>query len=77
MTTSWSLVTHGQFAAAMRTNAGGVALAAVALVGGLGCLIAGIRGLWPNAVSDVRMLVVMLIVMAIILTDWMIRLAGS
>ena len=77
MTTSWSLLTHGQIGAALATNSGGVALAVVAFIGGMGSVGAGIRGLWPNAVTDVRMLVTMLIVMAIIVTDWMIRLAGS
>lgn len=77
MTTAWALAMDGRLLAALEANTGGVALAATAFIGGPACLVFGLRGRWPAAVTEWRMLVGMLVIVAIILTDWMIRLAGS
>lgn len=77
MTTSWALATQGRLGAALATNSAGVVLAAIALVGGAASIVFAIRGAWPSRLSAPTMLAAMLTLIAIVVTDWMIRLAGS
>ncbi len=75
MTTSWSHMMRGQVASAVRANAGGALLAAVAAVCGPWMLASGIWGRWLW--GPPRELPTMIVGIAIIVTtviDWSVRL---
>jgi hypothetical protein len=75
MTTSWSHMMRGQVASAVRANAGGALLAAVAAVYGPWMLASGIWGRWlwgpprefPTMIGGIAIIVTTVI-------DWSVRL---
>ena len=76
MTTSWSHATHGQWRQALAANVGGTLLAALALAVAPLCVISAVRGRWLIAFpSDWALAAGALVLAAMTLLDWAIRLA--
>ena len=75
MTTAWAHATHARLADALRANAAGTLLAAVALVVAPGALIVAARGkrpAWQPGETTIAGLAVVLT--GLVLFEWMIRL---
>ncbi len=76
MTTSWALATHGRLAEALRVHASGTLLAAASAVASVGAMIVAARGRWfAWHASDTAMTVVGLVAIALVIAEWMLRLA--
>lgn len=78
MTTSWSLLMHGQVAQAVRTNFGGVLLAIVAALAGVGFLLSAALGRWiVKPPSELTLLIAGLIWLSFTLVDWGWRIVSG
>jgi hypothetical protein len=78
MTTSWSLLMHGQVTQAVRINFGGVLLAAAAALTGVGLLLSAALGRWVvKPPSELTLLVAGLIWLSLTLVDWGWRIVSD
>jgi hypothetical protein len=76
MTTSWAHMTRGHLVAAFRANAGGALLALLAVVCGPWLITSGVRGRWLVAPPhEIGTLAVGLLIVAVTVIDWTIRLS--
>jgi hypothetical protein len=75
MTTSWSHAMRGQWRQALSSNAGGSLLAVAAAIAAAWCLISAISGRWLVAHSERILAVLALLIAAVTLADWAMRLA--
>ena len=75
MTTAWSNVMHGRATAALQANVCGVLLALATFGGGGWCLATAARGRWSfGAPSETSVACLALVVLALILLEWSLRL---
>lgn len=74
MTTSWTLMLHGNVIASVRANAGGALLAVLAVIGGPWSLACGLGGRWYGIEpTEGAVLIVTLAVLVVTVMDWWVR----
>lgn len=75
MTTSWSYFTRGRIWQSLKANTGGALLAALSVVVGPWLLLSGLAGHWLwRPPRDTVVLAISLLVLAITIVDWSVRL---
>lgn len=78
MTTSWSYATRGQMAAALRTHVGGTLLAVAAALIGVAALVVAASGKWLLRLpGETAIIVVIVLAVAAMLGEWIVRLAAG
>lgn len=78
MTTSWSHFMRGSFVRSATANPGGLMLAVIAMLASPWLIVSGIRGRWFIGPPSLRLATALaIIVPAVTLIQWIVRLNGS